>query len=174
MERNDPTIERDLEDALRRLNAAAVVPPVDEAREAALMAAFDAASRSPRAQSGPRRDHWYLAAFAAAAVVVIAVGIAPAPPGRHGNPSGGPAAPHTPPSARDVRLEPPSEFVIVPGALGLPRMESGTLVRIDVPVALLPSLGVTPPPVAGSASTVRADVIVAQDGLPRAVRLVAQ
>jgi hypothetical protein len=50
-------------------------------------------------------------------------------------------------------------------------MESGTLVRMDVPVAVLPSLGVTPP--AGRATTVTADFIVAQDGLPRAVRVVA-
>jgi hypothetical protein len=43
-------------------------------------------------------------------------------------------------------------------------------VRMDVPVAMLPSLGVTPP--AGRASVVTADFIVAQDGLPRAVRVV--
>jgi hypothetical protein len=172
MERNDATLQRDVEDALRRLNAEAVVPPVDEARAAALLAAFDAARNA--AAVPRRRDYWYLATFAAAAAVVIAVGITPALTGRHGDPSGGSTATHTPPPAHDVRLEPPSEFVIVPGALGLPRMESGTLVRMDVPVALLPSLGVTPPPVAGNAATVRADVIVAQDGLPRAVRLVAQ
>ena len=61
--------------------------------------------------------------------------------------------------------------MIVPGAAQLPRMESGTLVRMDVPVSMLPSLGVTPPP--GQATTVTADFIVAQDGLPRAVRLVS-
>jgi hypothetical protein len=74
-------------------------------------------------------------------------------------------------SPRDVRLEPPAEFVVVPNADRLPRMESGTLVRMDVPVSMLPSLGVTPPP--GHATVVKADVVVAQDGLPRAVRLVS-
>ena len=59
---------------------------------------------------------------------------------------------------------------MVPGAAGLPPMESGTLVRMEVPVAMLPSLGVTPP--SGRATTVTADLVVAQDGLPRAVRLV--
>jgi len=168
MERDDITTERDLADALRRLNAAAVVPPADPARAAALMAAFDAAHVKPVVRR--RRDYWHLTAFAAAAAILIAVGIAPALTGRHGHPSGG-TAPHRPaPTTRDVRLEPPSEFVIVPGAAALPPMESGTLVRMEIPVALLPSYGVTPP--ASRAANVTADLIVAQDGLPRAVRLV--
>jgi len=177
MDRDDTRIERHVADALRRLNDAAVVPPVDDSREAALLAAFDAEHGSPavrarRESKGRRRDHWHLAAFAAAAAVLIAVGIPPAAPGRHGDPSGGQMAPHTPPSSsRDVRLEPPSDFVIVPGTEGLPPMESGTLVRMDVPVAMLPAYGVTPP--AGRSNVVTADFVVAQDGLPRAVRVVA-
>ena len=146
------------------------------------MAAFDAVQRaapggskrpalSERSES-KRRDYWHLAAFAAAAAALIAIGVTPALTGRHGLPSGGATATHTPPpSARDARLEPPSEFVMVPGAAGLPPMESGTLVRIDVPVAMLASYGVAPPP--GRGATVTADLVVAQDGLPRAVRLVA-
>ena len=78
---------------------------------------------------------------------------------------------HTPPALGGVPPAPPPDFVIVPGAAELPRMESGTLVRMDVPVSMLPSLGVTPPP--GQARAVTADFIVAQDGLPRAVRLVS-
>ena len=61
-------------------------------------------------------------------------------------------------------------FVPVPGAAMLPRMESGSLVRMNVPVSMLPSLGMMPP--AGRVSSVKADLIVGQDGLPRAVRLV--
>lgn len=170
MERHDGPIERHLADALRRLNAETVVPPVDEAREGALLAAFDAvhASSVPRR----RRDYWHLTAFAAAAAVLIAIGIMPGLTGRHGRPSGGATAPHTPPpSARDVRLEPPNDFVMVPGASGLPAMESGTLVRMSVPVSMLSAYGVTPP--AGRSNVVTADFIVAQDGLPRAVRVVA-
>jgi hypothetical protein len=49
-------------------------------------------------------------------------------------------------------------------------MESGELVRMDVPVSLLPALGVAVP--ADSVARVRADFILGQDGLPRAVRLV--
>jgi hypothetical protein len=180
MERDDIAIERHLADALRRLNDAAAVPPPDPAREAALMAAFDAthAAGAPRR----RRDYWHLAAFAAAAAVVVAVGIAPALTGGRARPhellpatsvaSGGARAVAAQPAAPPaLRLEPPSDFVIVPGAAGLPPMESGTLMRMAVPVSVLPSLGVTPP--AGRSNIVTADVIVAQDGLPRAVRVVA-
>lgn len=71
-------------------------------------------------------------------------------------------------SSRGVQPE-PGEFVIVPGAAALPPMESGSLVRMDMPVSLLPSLGVTPP--GGHATVVKADLIFGQDGLPRAVRL---
>jgi hypothetical protein len=133
------------------------------------MAAFDAAQGSPSHRA--RRDYWYLAAVAAAAVVLIAAGIGPVVSGRRGNPSSVAADPQRTLPARDVRLEPPGEFVSVPGAAGLPPMESGTLVRMDLPVAELPSLGVTPP-VGRAAATVTADLIVAQDGLPRAVRVV--
>jgi hypothetical protein len=49
-------------------------------------------------------------------------------------------------------------------------MESGSLVRMDLPVSVLPSLGVTPP--TGGATTVKADLVIGQDGLTRAVRLV--
>ena len=155
----------DLALALRRLADASEPPPIDPRREAELMAAFDAAARS----APPiRRPYWGMAGLAAAAALLIAVGLAPARAGRHGSSS--------PPIVRGVQTETPglnnvpSEFVIVPGAAALPPMESGSLVRMDVPVSMLPSLGLTPP--AGSGAMVKADVIVGQDGLTRAVRLV--
>jgi hypothetical protein len=169
MDRDDNQIERHLADALRRLNVAAVVPPVDAVREAALMQAFDAAAR--RSATPSRRQYWYMAALATAAVWLIAFSLTPAPTGRRGSLPGGSARPGPGPStARGVELEPPSEFVLVPGAAALPPMESGTLVRIDLPVSVLPSYGVTPP--AGRSTTVTTDVIVGQDGLPRAMRVV--
>ena len=67
--------------------------------------------------------------------------------------------------------QPPNEFVMVPGAATLPALESGSLVRMDVPVSELPALGLTPPPSNRTAS-VKADLIVGQDGLTRAARLV--
>lgn len=167
MDRDDTSFEQPVADALRALRQAAIVPPLDPAREAALLHAFDAA-HTPL----PRRDYWYLAAFAAAAALVLALGLPAALAGRHGTPSLSADATRSSLTHRaGAPPAPPPDFVIVPGAAELPRMESGTLVRMDVPVSMLPSLGVTPPP--GQARAVTADFIVAQDGLPRAVRLVS-
>jgi hypothetical protein len=143
--------ELELAKALERLNDTVVVPPADPAREAALMAAFDAAG--PRVAPSHARGLWYLTALAAALPVV---------------PAGRSAAP-PPSSSRGVQPD-VTEFVIVPGAEGLPRMENGTIVRMDLPVSVLPKLGVIPP--AAGRATVRADLVIGQDGLTRAVRLV--
>jgi hypothetical protein len=159
--------ELDLALALRRLAAESEPPPIDPRREAALMAAFDAA-----VGARVRRPYWGMAGLAAAAAVLIAIGLVPGRAGRHGHPSRD-SATHTPllSSSRGVQPEAQTgEFVMVPGAAALPPLESGALVRMDVPVSMLPSLGLTPP--AGSKSAVKADLIVGQDGLTRAVRLV--
>jgi hypothetical protein len=170
----------DLALALRRLADGSEPPPIDPRREAALMAAFDSLSavaaqqrrRAARADAPVRRPFWGMASLAAAAALLIAV-LVPIRAGRGGHPSGEMAL-HKPLllQSRPVQLEmaPPAEFTLVPGAAALPPMESGSLVRMDVPVAMLPSLGLTPP--AGSGTVVKADVIVGQDGLTRAVRLV--
>ena len=177
MEHHDNIDDLDLALALRRLADTVDVPPIDPRREAALMAAFDAAAGGVRrtAPSQSRRiASWGMAGLATAAALLFAVGLAPVRAGRHGTPSGGNSALHKPLSSslRGAPLEPqpPSDFVIVPGAAALPPMESGELVRMDVEVSLLATLGVAPP--ANRAARVRADVIVGQDGLPRAVRLV--
>jgi hypothetical protein len=156
--------------ALRRLADSSEVPPQDPARAAALMAAFDAA-QAARARVPQGRHYWGMAGLAAAATVLIAVGLWPGLTGRHHS-SNDATASHKPVSSRGVRSEPqpPSDFVTVPGAAALPPMESGSLVRMDLPVSLLPSLGVMPP--STSAGKVWADLIFGQDGLPRAVRLV--
>lgn len=174
MEHEQNFEDRDLALALRRLDSAVVVPEADRAREAALMAAFDAAQLR-RAAPSSGRQYLYMAGLATAAAVLIAVGLPSALTGRHGVPPGADRATHKPlPSTgRDVQPapQPPNEFVMVPGAATLPKMESGSLVRMDVPVSMLPSLGLTPPQ-ANRTATVRADLVVAQDGLPRAARLV--
>jgi len=151
--------EQELAKALERLNDTVVVPPADPAREAALMAAFDAAG--PRVAVSHVRGYWYLTALAAAAALLIAAALPMAPAGR--------SAASPPSSSRGVQPE-TTEFVIVPGAEGLPRMESGTIVRMDLPVSVLPKLGVIPP--AAGRATVKADLVIGQDGLTRAVRLV--
>lgn len=166
----------DLALALRRLAHASEPPPIDPRREAALMAAFDlssVAAEQRRMMDKPvRRPYWGMASLAAAAAVLIAV-LVPIRAGRGGHPSGDTAL-HKPLllQSRPVQLEmaPPAEFTIVPGAAALPPMESGSLVRMEVPASMLPSLGLTPP--AGSGTLVKADLIVGQDGLTRAVRLI--
>jgi hypothetical protein len=61
-------------------------------------------------------------------------------------------------------------FVPIPSAAGLPEFESGQIVRLDIPVAALPTFGVDVP--SGAESSIQADLLVGQDGRPRAIRLV--
>lgn len=77
-------------------------------------------------------------------------------------------------SARPVRAsnEEVLRFVVLPTAVGLPGLESGRIVRVEVPAAMLPAYGldVMPGPVDG---VVEADVLVGQDGQARAIRFVS-
>ena len=63
------------------------------------------------------------------------------------------------------------EFVRIPSAIGLPELESGTVLRMELPLAALPEYGLDIAPDAMRTS-VEADVLVGQDGQPRAIRLV--
>ena len=128
------------------------------------MAAFDAAHAAPVRDT---RANWYMTALATAAAVLIAL----LPRTQHPAPSTEHPAPSTEHLALSTQhLSLSTEFIAVPGVSSLPPMESGTLVRIDLPVSMLPSLGVMPP--AGGAATVKADLVIGQDGLTRAIRLV--
>ena len=61
-------------------------------------------------------------------------------------------------------------FVVWSGASALPRFESGELIRVDIPESALSLLGLWP---SGPRNgVIHADVLVGQDGLARAVRLV--
>ena len=66
----------------------------------------------------------------------------------------------------------PARFVALPGTAGLPEFESGTIVRLKLSLASLPSYGVDITR-AGSDRPVEADVLVGQDGQPRAIRLMS-
>ncbi len=106
-------------------------------------------------------------------------------PARPGSPLVSPAlAPVSPPSmpprgasARAAgerrRIVRPAGFVELPGAAGLPQFESGTIVRLELPVASLPAYGIEIP-AAADERPVEADLLVGQDGLTRAIRLVAR
>jgi hypothetical protein len=94
--------------------------------------------------------------------------------------AGGPAV--RPSRARATRPRPrpapkvpeiPSvEFVTLPGAASLPRFESGSIVRVDLPLSSLAAYGVDIS-TSGGKGPVKADVLVGQDGEPRAIRLVS-
>lgn len=158
------------EGAVTALRQQAEVSPEDPAHLDALLAAFDAAKE--RSARVPRRDYWWMGALATAAAVMMATALGFSAIGRHGA-SSRHGRPRTQASTAH-RVESPSvpgEFVIVPGAASLPPLESGSLVRMELPVSVLPSLGMTPP-ATGHATEVTADIVVGQDGLPRAVRLV--
>jgi hypothetical protein len=99
----------------------------------------------------------------------------PAPPTVEANVSPGRRAPVRAAAGRRAAPSKPVrsfEFITLPGAAGLPDLESGSVVRVAVPVASLPEYGLDI--VQGeSNTTVDADVPVGQDGLARAIRLVS-
>ena len=164
-------IDRDLLTALQRLADETVVPPIDPARARVLLDAFDAAQRQVPQGRAP---YWWMGSLAAAAALLIAFVVMPAREARrtlpsiqdagrvHSSADGPGGAPRDPTVA--------TEFVPWPGARDLPPLESGVLTRIDLPVSMLPALGLVPRP--SQRAAVEADVIVGQDGLARAVRLV--
>jgi hypothetical protein len=146
--------DREVEDALRRLARSTGVPPVAPDREAALLAAFDRRAIPPRSSAGA----WvWLSALTTLTMLLLAALLplrSPAPR----------------PSAHVQAPAAATDFIPWPGAAELPPLESGELVRVDLPVSILPALGIAPP--AAPAGSVTADVVVGQDGLARAVRLV--
>jgi anti-sigma factor RsiW len=139
--------ERAMSAALRTLAAdqASAVPPASAMQLGKLLGTFE----TPR-----RRRHRVKIAleWALAASVLIVAGLAAAwksaPPAVVSDRTA--AAPVPPMNAE-------SAFVVLPGADALPRFEHGQLVQIDIPSA---------------AGTVRAEVLIGQDGLARAARLV--
>jgi len=60
----------------------------------------------------------------------------------------------------------------LPAADRLPEFESGMIVRVELPVASLPAYGLEIVPDVAR-TPVKADVLVGQDGQPRAIRLVS-
>jgi hypothetical protein len=76
----------------------------------------------------------------------------------------------TPAPPRGEDAVTPSGFVALPWTAGLPAFESGEIVRMEVPVASLPAYGID---ISSRADRpVEADILIGQDGLARAIRLV--
>lgn len=63
-----------------------------------------------------------------------------------------------------------SDFIALPGAASLPDFERGDIVRIEVPLVSLPAYGIEILPDA-TPTSVPADLLVGQDGVPRAIRI---
>lgn len=72
---------------------------------------------------------------------------------------------------KQINVVTPSGFVDLPWTAGLPAFESGEIVRMDVPVASLPTYGIDISSGAGK-GPVEADILIGQDGFARAIRLV--
>lgn len=75
------------------------------------------------------------------------------------------------PIVATVESDLPDGFMPVPGASALPRLESGSIVRYEMPLTTLRAYGVeiVPEP---SQSIIDADLLIGQDGYARAIRLV--
>jgi len=158
--------------ALRRLAEEQKVPVWSERELQKLLASFDTCRPRPRHLTIGVR-------LSLAASILIIVGLSVGV--RREVPAGssqGVAAMLAPPmgadSTFDVAQVSPERsraaaFVILPGATALPRLESGRVIRIEISESELSSVGLWPSIHAGA---VQADVLVGQDGLARAVRLV--
>jgi hypothetical protein len=145
-----------LENAFAELRNSVEVPPVDPAREAAMLAAFDAHRARPAKRS--LLPVW----AAAAALILITISL-------------NWLVVRRPRAADAVNAEPAADlagFVAWPGASAWPPFESGSMIRVELPVSLLPTLGLAAP--SSATGLVPADIVVGQDGLARAVRLVQQ
>jgi hypothetical protein len=149
--------EPDVVSALRRLAQDVDVPAHDPEAERALLAAFDAAWERNRIRTTVRRPR--VRPAATAALLALAATIAFVMVYR-------PARVSTPAPSPPLAM---TDFVVWPGAGELPAFESGHLLRMEMPASALPSLGLVPP--SSQAAVVHADVLVGQDGFPRAVRL---
>ena len=79
--------------------------------------------------------------------------------------------PHRKKTTQQATVITPAGFVELPWTAGLPAFESGEIVRLDLPAASLPAYGIDIS--AGANRPVEADLLIGQDGLARAIRLVA-
>jgi hypothetical protein len=152
---------------LRALAEASRHERPSDALEARLMAVFDEErTRATSPALAEVRPGAWLRWRPAAAAAVLVIGAAawwlasrtpPTPPPL-------PAAP----VAAVIEL---TGFQALPQAAALPDFDSGEVVRTEIAVSALPVYGVEIPPDAPAAA-VQVDLLVAQDGQPRAIRLV--
>ena len=153
--------EFQIREAVRAIRNQIEVPPLDRAKEDALLAAFDAHQARPR-RAGSGRRVWAAATAASLAIAAVLNVVVVR------NVRERAAAPTDDPSIAVTPVDDASGFRAWPGASTLPPFESGELMQIDLPASALPVLGFAP----SASASVQAEVIVGQDGLARAIRLV--
>lgn len=155
--------EHELIERLREVTDAARHQEPSAGVEARLMRAFGE-RRTVDIARPERRIYWPLAA--AAAIVVVALtplvmlrmgGALPSPAGSIG-------------STEPAQAGTLDGFVPVPGAASLPRLESASIVRYQLPLAALPVYGVDVVADPGR-HAVEADLLIGQDGHARAIRI---
>jgi hypothetical protein len=142
-----------LDEALARL-ADALPKEASVAAEDRLLHAFRAQQRRPL-----RARLWWASAAALVTTGAILLALSFIRPGAN------PATLSTPNSARTIGFE-----ILPYGQSDVP-LEEGVIVRVDLAPSQLRSLGVSVSSQEGSAN-VRADLLVGQDGMARAVRFV--
>jgi hypothetical protein len=140
--------DQQLDQLLRALAAATTVPSHDAMEHQLLRALTDAQPARP-----PRARRSLAAWWPAAALLLLSTGLLW-------------------PLARTPRFLPEQgddEFVALPTAASLPELESGRIVRVELPVSALPAYGLAI--IADTRGAIEADLLVGQDGVPRAIRL---
>ena len=79
--------------------------------------------------------------------------------------------PRSTPRPAPIHQSAATPFVPLPASEGLPAPAQATVIRTRINTDSLWSYGLTPPP-PGAPSTVLAEFVVGEDGLPRAIRLI--
>jgi len=120
-------------------------------------------------QAGAPRGNPAPGADAVASPVAEPVTTTSTPALRSGGTASRPA--HSGRARRSPRVIAPVGFVSLPGTRELPAFESGEIVRVQLALETLPTYGVPIVPDAAR-NPVDAELLVAQDGRPRAIRLV--
>jgi hypothetical protein len=151
--------------AIRTLADGARMPPASAARieRDLLNALVEHHAAVTRAPATRRRGEWR--PWAAAALIAIAASIAG---WRFRSDVRVNNVTQTNPS---LTAAPQSGFMELPSAVGLPDFESGAIVRVELTLASLPAYGIDISRAARN-QPVEADLLVGQDGQPRAIRLV--
>lgn len=142
--------------------------------------------RQQKADASRRRGQWRTAMVATAAALLLAASLSlrhfspGSRLGRAANSSIGGTAVNSDTSAVNVELaqnltgdsQEASAFVSLPYAADPATLEEGTVVRVEITRSALAAMGM-PVTDAGSLDSIPADIMLSEDGVPQAIRLVS-